>query len=665
MRYRPEIDGLRAVAVLPVILFHAGFGSFAGGFVGVDVFFVISGYLITSIILADMDEGKFRISTFYERRARRILPALFLVMAACIPFAFMWLLPRDLKDFFQSIVAVSTFSSNILFWRESGYFDVAAELKPLLHTWSLAVEEQYYIFFPLFLIVMWRLGKRWIMLAFVILAIMSLALAQWLVYRDAAAAFFLLPTRVWELLFGALVALYFNRNGDARFDPRVSQVLSLVGLGLITFSVFAFSEETPFPSLYALAPTVGAVLIILFTQPGTLVSAILGHRLVVGIGLISYSAYLWHQPLLAFARHRSISAPSPVEMGILCLVTIPIAYLTWRYVESPFRNKKRVSRRFIFASSGVVAACFIAIGLLGHLKNGYESFWLRQQSASVQKTYGLIKAAADLENQQDNHDCRFNVPSLGQSERSRIDACYQKYGRGVAVLGDSHAIDLFGVVTTSNERVPFIVGITRVHCRPHTPTPGCQYDNFLQYVTKNPSVFKEVIFEQAGFYLLKTDKELANRKTFTNIPLWEPVEGIYPNMEFIKAVSEYLQKIAKYVPVTWFGPRVEPHISAEYIVHQGCDAKFALRKNQYDVFNTLDSAIAKTVAGSDIKFVSQNDAFRIQFPEDLISCDGSYWSDGDHLSSLGEVKFGQRYNLLQQVPTHQVANDSVQPSKVP
>lgn len=159
MNYRREIDGLRALAVLPVILFHAGFETFSGGFVGVDVFFVISGYLITTIILSELEQGKFSIANFYERRARRILPALFFVLLVCIPFAWFWLLPSDMIDFSKSLVAVSVFASNIMFWRESGYFDTAAELKPLLHTWSLAVEEQYYVFFPLFLILFWKLGK--------------------------------------------------------------------------------------------------------------------------------------------------------------------------------------------------------------------------------------------------------------------------------------------------------------------------------------------------------------------------------------------------------------------------------------------------------------------------------------------------------------------------
>ena len=176
----------------------------AGGFVGVDVFFVISGYLITSLILADLEKGRFSIIGFYERRARRILPALFLVMLVCIPFAWAWLLPVVMKDFSQSLVAVSVFASNIWFWRESGYFDTAAELKPLLHTWSLAVEEQYYVIFPLFLMLIWRLGRAWVLIVLAAALVVSLALAQWASYAEPTAAFYLLPTRGWELLVGAL-----------------------------------------------------------------------------------------------------------------------------------------------------------------------------------------------------------------------------------------------------------------------------------------------------------------------------------------------------------------------------------------------------------------------------------------------------------------------------
>lgn len=219
MNYRREIDGLRAVAVVPVILFHAGFQAFSGGFVGVDVFFVISGYLITSIILTEKQAGTFTLLGFYERRVRRILLALFVVMLACLPFAWFWMLPGDLRDFSRSLRYVSLFSSNILFLKQSGYFDTAVELKPLLHTWSLAVEEQYYVVFPVLLLLIWRLGKRWIVGIFAVMAVMSLAAAQWGSFYQPAATFYLLPTRGWEILLGVFIAFYL-------FTQERSQVAS-------------------------------------------------------------------------------------------------------------------------------------------------------------------------------------------------------------------------------------------------------------------------------------------------------------------------------------------------------------------------------------------------------------------------------------------------------
>jgi peptidoglycan/LPS O-acetylase OafA/YrhL len=209
MNYRKEIDGLRALAVIPVILFHAGFTTFSGGFVGVDVFFVISGFLITSIILKEIEAGTFSILNFYERRARRILPELFLVMLVCLPFAWLWLLPDDIRDFSKSVVKLTEFISNIYFYKQTGYFDTANELKPLLHTWSLAVEEQYYLFFPLLLLITWRFGKLFVFVTLTLILLSSLFYAQYIVYSEPSAAFYLLPSRFWELLVGALVAFYF------------------------------------------------------------------------------------------------------------------------------------------------------------------------------------------------------------------------------------------------------------------------------------------------------------------------------------------------------------------------------------------------------------------------------------------------------------------------
>ena len=213
MKYRGEIDGLRALAVVPVMLFHAGFELFGGGFVGVDVFFVISGYLITTILIEDIENKRFSIINFYERRARRILPALFFVIFACIPFAWMWMDLSQMRDFSQSLVALSLFASNILFWTESGYFAGAAEEKPLLHTWSLAVEEQYYLLFPIFLILAWRFGKNRVFWIIVFMSALSLLLSEWGWRNDAIANFYLAPTRAWELFAGSIAAFVVQKQG--------------------------------------------------------------------------------------------------------------------------------------------------------------------------------------------------------------------------------------------------------------------------------------------------------------------------------------------------------------------------------------------------------------------------------------------------------------------
>ena len=428
MKYRAEIDGLRALAVLPVILFHAGFEWFSGGFVGVDVFFVISGYLITTIIISEMAEGKFSIVNFYERRARRILPALFFVMAACLMFAWLWLTPSDLKDFGQSLIVVSTFSSNIYFWLESGYFDTATELKPLLHTWSLAVEEQYYILFPLFLMLTWRLGLKWILILLSIFFLVSLGAAQWGAYNAPSATFFLLPTRGWELLIGVFTAFYLKYNTHLK-SHAVNQALSLLGVGMLIYSIIAFDKSTPFPSLYALIPTIGTGLLILCAVPKTLMHKILSLKFIVGIGLISYSAYLWHQPLLAFTRHRLLGDVSDPVLVILCITSLVMAWFSWRFIEAPFRSKTNVSRRSIFKFSIIFTLIFSLIGLWLHQSNGALKYFPKEKQKVLQSFINASDYVIERHQQ-----IRLLEFSKSNDEKD------------ILIIGDSHSEDLVNAV---------------------------------------------------------------------------------------------------------------------------------------------------------------------------------------------------------------------------
>lgn len=372
LHYRPEVDGLRAVAVIPVILFHSGLSLFSGGFVGVDVFFVISGYLITSIILAEMSAGRFSLVTFYERRARRILPALCVMLLTCLPLAWVILDPPDFKSFAKSLVAVPSFSSNLLFWLESGYFDASAELKPLLHTWTLAVEEQYYVLFPLLLMAAWNLGRARIVMVLAVLAAVSLTLAQHGAVNASSASFFLLHARAWELLVGSFIAFYFSwRPRDEHALKPVNHWAPLLGIGLIAYAVLSFDGGTDFPGLNALFPTLGAALVILFATPRSWVGQVLASRGFVLIGMISYSAYLWHQPLFAFARQSSLVEPAPPLMLGLAALSLVLAWLSWRFIEQAFRQKSRFSRPQVFTLGATASAMFMALGLAGYLNNGF------------------------------------------------------------------------------------------------------------------------------------------------------------------------------------------------------------------------------------------------------------------------------------------------------
>lgn len=402
IKYRPDIDGLRAIAVLSVVTFHAFPDWLRGGFIGVDVFFVISGYLISTILFENLEKGSFSFALFYAHRIRRIFPALLLVLLACYLFGWFVLLANEYKQLGKHIAAGAGLASNFVLWGEAGYFDNAAETKPLLHLWCLAVEGQFYLAWPLLLFLAWK-RKLNLLSTTVIVAILSFYLNIEGMYKDAAGTFYSPLTRFWELLCGGLLAwttLYkaasFATVGsfasvksmlDAWQDaadypaPRgadaktLANVLSCLGLLLLTCGLYGINKHLGFPGKWAVVPALGTVLVIAAGPQAWINRRVLSHRLLVWFGLISYPLYLWHWPLLSFARIVDSKAPGSTLRTSLVLVSIVLAWLTYALVEKPLRSGKAGKH-----STALLVLLMIALGYLGFYTYSSDGFRFRQTS---------------------------------------------------------------------------------------------------------------------------------------------------------------------------------------------------------------------------------------------------------------------------------------------
>jgi peptidoglycan/LPS O-acetylase OafA/YrhL len=440
--YRADIDGLRGIAVLLVLAFHLGTSKCSGGFVGVDVFFVISGYLIGSIILSEIAVEKFSLLSFYERRVRRIVPALFGMTLVTSLVAYEFLLPAELEEFAKSLLA-STFSvSNVYFFHQSGYFEGPAAMKPLLHTWSLAVEEQFYIFLPLFLIAVHKFFPKWQRVLISSVAILSFCASVWGAFHNPSATFYLAHTRAWELLLGTMIVL----DVFPRFSGAISRnVASIAGLGLILAAAVVYDKATPFPGATALVPCFGAALIIAAGRTGpSIVGRLLSLSPVVFVGTISYSLYLWHWPMIVFQGISGILAqgiwPKAAKLVVLA-ASFLVATLSWKFVEQPFRDRRfRFRRRVLFQIAASSAAALVILGVSTLLTRGFPSRFPPE----------AVRVASFLENADPLTEAQYRVGTCFLTSRN-LQATFDRSvclrqdpnKRNELLIGDSHAAQLW------------------------------------------------------------------------------------------------------------------------------------------------------------------------------------------------------------------------------
>jgi len=528
--YRADIDGLRAIAVLSVVAFHYWGQYFRGGYIGVDIFFVISGYLLSQIIVSELKEGRFSLSRFYERRIRRIFPALFALLIVCTACSCYFLLPGDLVSYSQSMTAASVSASNIYFWQHTSYFFGAGADKPLLHTWSLAVEEQFYVFFPLFMLLVHRYFARHLRTVVTLTAAAFLAWSIIEVRIDQAAAFYLPFSRAWELLFGAMLTLRVFPVPRSRAWRECLAVLGCMGIGA---AILAFSDSTRFPGENSILPCAAAGAIILAGQDGSPVTnRILSWKPLVFIGLISYSLYLWHWPLLVFFNELVVF-PKPIHglRTLLAVSSIAIAALSWRFVETPFRTgPHRPGKRAIYVFGAICVCAFTTCGLLLSNSSGLPGRFSASE-ISIARYVEYKRSFPEDFRKLFRPGC-FVDPIEGLKGFDAAKCVDRDTARKqVLVFGDSQAADLAGGLTSANPNVEFLQA-TMGACHPVLgPGRNPECKQFLD------AVFGEFI------------------PNLSSVPVVLNAEWGPEDLEALAKTIDFLHR--KGNPVIVFGPRPE------------------------------------------------------------------------------------------------------------
>ena len=610
LAYRADVDGMRAVAVLAVLVFHAGLGL-PGGFVGVDVFFVISGFLITSIVTRDVEAGTFSYLGFWERRARRLVPAMFVVVVATVVLGYVILLPHDFKELGQSVCAQAAAAANFYFYRESGYFAGPSEIKPLLHTWSLAVEVQFYFLMPGLLVLSHRLWPRRIPIVLVTSLLTSLA---WCVYSSSVypdAAFYLLPTRAWEMMLGGVVAL----PGDFRWLKRgMAEIVSLAGLVTVIGSIVFYKEGTPFPGRYALLPCLGtAAMIARNSVHSTVSSKLLSWRPVVFVGLISYSLYLWHWPLFAFANYMT-PGELPLWLAIsLIAASLVMGVLSWKHVETPFRNKSLLSTRTRVL--GAATAALVVLGGIGavlHVANGVRSRF----------SDGVLQLADARQDKNRQRALHHDLQGSALEKPPKLLAGPKGAEPQLIIVGDSHGDAIVpGIVDLCKRQnvpmVAFTKSDTLPLCFTNSPRDNSEkkfYETAMAYIQKSPA--KDVM-------LIARWSEYGERLDKSNfLATVEGLKAFGKNVWVLRQVPEPSADVPRFLALseTW-----------------GMDeTKIRCSKEDYEIGQRKVDLILNAAGNDRVQIVDVSARFFESSPLAVAQVDGHpLYFDTNHLSTKG------------------------------
>ena len=626
MLYKPEIDSLRAISVLAVIFFHFQLLSISGGFLGVDVFFVISGFLITSIILQDISQNKFSFLNFYSRRIKRLFPALFLVCIVSIPIAYFNYRPDELKFFGLTLTSVIFFLSNILFYNTTSYFNDIANHSPLLHTWSLSVEEQFYLLFPVLIFIFnKKLSMKFFLIFIIFISLASLIWSEYSSVNSKDNYFYLLSNRIFELGIGVIcsyVLFYVKKKNQDNLLKSIllNDILAILGLIFIIVSFFIFDDYSNMPGLLSLLPTLGTGVFILTIRENSLLSRVMSFKYFVGLGKISYSLYLWHFPLIIFFPELKNS--NFIYLSIILLIFL--SFLTWKFLEQPVRYNLNFSNKSIFLTLFFTGFFIFIIGVLFNVTHGFKKNYISKLNLNEIELFKSIKVTKRDKQNLPKEPCKIIHTNFTKNFIDKFKTCLKKHKSFIFVLGDSHATDLFNVIAHETSH-PFVVGVAEGGCRPHSPIKKCHYQNSVNFVHHFKKQIKSIFYTQKGSYFLTNYK---------NLPV---------NYNFIKKTKAYIDLLdTKNYPIIWLGPNIEPNIPfnnkiQETLLSEEKMLSF-MNKNIYEVDNFIKSYLSE----SSIIYFSKIDLMDFKLKRDFY-IDGNFtYSDNDHWSAFGEIYFGKK-----------------------
>jgi len=639
MKRRDDLDALRFLAVLGVVLYHIGLPQARNGFIGVDLFFVLSGFLIMSSIIRDKGQGQFSVGSFLEKRARRILPALLLVLVINIPVILFIFSPQDIEQTFTSYLSILLFAPNVYFWEQSGYFDTEAKLQAFLHTWSLGIEIQFYILLGLYVSFLSRRSKdNYLVNSLKVMSIGSFALCALFAFWKPGANFFLLPSRIWEFTVGSVIAIYMSRDNVRKVKYKTQFQIKILGIVIIMLCLFFPIELSPWPSTFTIVPIFGAALVLAFGGRSEISRPNMPHRIIVYLGRASYGWFLWHWPVIVYANYVSDNQVSMGRLALFALFTLFIATIQLRFFERKFQDRNQVSRQVLQKKTVAGTLLIAIICIAGVISDGFDAIWRQTRVTFTEKELLNIYLSREKESQivAVNSNCKFSVRSTNELNDEAVKNCLDMFGPAVIVIGDSHGLVLFDIIARSNIQ-KFVIGLASPGSRPSNGISG-QYSEVLDYVKNNRARVAQVLFMQSGSYLLEDRFGRVDSNS-----LFQKGEMVRVAKDNIQLTADYLDQLSKLTKVVWVGPYTQSRINVN-----NSNNWYLTKSISHHVvrsFAVLDSYLFKVSRQSGISYVSS--LRNLKFRENrVLSGNCVVWRDPDHFSICGRSLLAKRQILF-------------------